>query len=603
TIKEKMLSANAHVRWLPDFAKERMRNHLAESPDWCISNQRFWGIPLPIWVCGSCERYEVVGSAKELDLRMTNKIELNDLHKNVVDGVELHCSCGSTMRRVPDLLNVWVDSGIGPWASLGYPHKNKELFERLWPVDLINESQDQVRGWFYALLFMGIATFDKKPYETACLNGWVLDAKGEKMSKSLGNVVDAQQMVDELGADVLRLYVCSGAAPWGVYRFSFDEAKKLHAHMNILLNLKNFVDMYGLMLSTGTVKGDANRWIVSRVNGLVRDVTDDLENFRFHYAGRKLTDFLLNDFSRTYMKTAKEGDAADVGRAVGTVLDTYLRLLAPICPFISEYVYQELFGGWKRSIHREGWPSTDPKSIDERLERAFSALEALTETALSLRQDAGVGLRYPIKGLVLSGPKELTDAVLSLEGIVKNLLNVKEVTVGKARVSYEVKLNYATAGPKYGKDVRKIEAELKKADPSMVMKTLDKNGSMNVGGVELTKEEIKATVTSEEGRAFVTELGAGVVVLDTKETAGVMEESLVRELSRDVQQTRKALGLKMKDSVTLALHADKNTTDVLKRWAAELRAGTGSTKLLFDTKLKSPKMTKYKGWIVEFEVM
>ena len=535
---------------------------------------------------------------------MVSKAKLADLHKNVVDHVKIKCGCKGTMSRVPDTMTVWIDSGIGPWASLGYPHKNKALFEKLWNVDLIDESQDQIRGWFYALLFMGVATFDESPYRTVCLNGWVLDARGEKMSKSLGNVVDAGSMVNELGADVLRLYLCSASAPWGVYKFSFDEAKKLHAYVNILLNLKNFVDMYGLKLQTkGAVKGDANKWIVSRTNKLVRDVTDDMENFRFHYAGRKLADFILNDFSRTYMKMAKAGDPEDVGKAVGIVLDAYLRLLAPVCPYVSEYVYQELFGGWKSSIHTGKWPRFDGKLVNEELEKAFGVLDALSESALSLRQDAGIGLRYPISALVVSGPNDLTDSVLHIEDIVKGLLNVKDVRVGKTSASYEIKLNYATAGPKFGKDVRALEAELAKANAGHIARDVSKKQAVKVGEFELAPEDLRVIVKSSAGRAFATDAGVGVVEIDTTETQEVREESFVRELARAVQQSRKEMGMKMTERVVLHVRTDAKTTDVLKRWESTLAEGTGASHVLYDKPLKKPLKCAFKGWSVEFEAV
>ncbi|MEM5812549.1 MAG: isoleucine--tRNA ligase, partial [Candidatus Aenigmatarchaeota archaeon] len=225
-IREKILRENKKVRWLPEFGRERFSDLIAEAPDWAITRQRYWGIPIPIWVCKKCGKKTVIGSKRELEKASGKKV--SDLHKDSVDKISIPCVCGGKMERVKDIMDVWFDSGISPWASIGYPFRNRELFKKLWPVDLVDESQDQIRGWFYSLMMCGFSVFDRAPYETVCLNGWTLDERGEKMSKSLGNVVDAKEARNLLGSDLLRLYYCYDTAPWDTQKFNMSNAKELH---------------------------------------------------------------------------------------------------------------------------------------------------------------------------------------------------------------------------------------------------------------------------------------------------------------------------------------------------------------------------------------
>ncbi|MCK4967868.1 MAG: class I tRNA ligase family protein, partial [Candidatus Aenigmarchaeota archaeon] len=236
-IKEKMLSENKKTNWLPPFGKERLHNWVKEEEDWCVSTQRFWGIPIPLWKCNKCDKQKMIESKSQLQKEMSNNIKLDDLHKHIVDKTIIKCDCGGDMKRISDIINIWVESGIAPWASLGYPQNDNGLFKKLYQVDMIDESQDQIRGWFHALLFMGVATFGKTSYKSVSLNGWTLDAKGEKMSKSLGNVVSADDCMETLGADVLRLYNCHNIAPWETQKFSLEKAKDLFKVMNVLSNL------------------------------------------------------------------------------------------------------------------------------------------------------------------------------------------------------------------------------------------------------------------------------------------------------------------------------------------------------------------------------
>ncbi len=422
TMREKIIKENKKVNWLPAFAMERYHNLISESPDWAVTRQRYWGIPLPVWVCMSCGSKKVFGSAEELEKESGKKVK--DLHKNHVDAITLRCSCHGEMKREPDIMDVWFDSGIAPWASLGYPMKNKALFEKMWPVDLIDESSDQIRGWFHTLMLCGMATFGKKPCQTICLNGWTLDEKGEKMSKSLGNVVSADDAYKELGADLLRLYYCYDIAPWETQKFSMKNAKELGRSMNIFWNVYNYFKTYSKLSKKPVGLQTEDRWLLSRLNSLVKSTTENLETFQLHSAGRGIVDFVINDLSRTYVKLIRERDDPAVDYTLTHSISTVCRLLAPISPFISEYIFHSIHG---KSVHLESWAKCDEKLIDRKLEEEVKTADEIVAAANAIRKENSIKLRWPLRLLT-------TDAGIgSVAAIVRRLANIEKVEVKKPK--------------------------------------------------------------------------------------------------------------------------------------------------------------------------
>jgi len=525
TLREKMVKDSKKVNWLPEFAKERFLEVLNTAPDWAVTRQRYWGIPLPVWVCEKCRSKKVIGSVKELRENSAKPLpkEVN-IHKDVVDRIFLKCHCGSSMKRVPDIMDVWFDSGISPWASLGYPFRNKKLFEKLWPVDLIDESQDQTRGWFYTLMFSGQAVWGQTPYKTVCLNGWTLDEKGEKMSKSLGNVVWAEDAWKELGSDMLRLYYCTDISPWDTQRFGLKNARELGRFFNVLWNTCVFVKAYGDRQAKGVKQLNLeDRWIVSRVNSLTKSMTKNLENFRFHLAGRELVDFLLNDFSRWYIKLIRDRvspfyTGADKKSAQWTLnhcLETVLKLLAPIAPFISEKIYLELFHG-KESIHLESWPRPEKARINKHLEKGMETAKQLIESMNAARQEKKIKLRWPVDKVFVQAVDE--KSARELQEIVKRIGNVKDVVL-----------------------VKKLTGKARDFE----------GGKLALGTV-------------------------------------LKEEAMVRELIRRVQELRKKSNLVVSEKIQLFLRTDKKTEMLLKRFEKEIRSGTGSSRV-FLGKPKSKK--------------
>ncbi|MFC2143335.1 isoleucine--tRNA ligase [Candidatus Aenigmatarchaeota archaeon] len=418
SLREKIINANKKdIKWLPEFARERYNNLVIEAPDWPVTRQRYWGIPLPIWTCKKCKTKRVFGSSEELTKESGKK--LKDLHKHTVDKIKLKCECGSEMIRERDIMDVWFDSGISPWASLGYPFKNKKLFEKLWKVDLIDESQDQVRAWFHALILCGFATFDEQSFKTVCLNGWTLDEKGEKMSKSVGNVVYASDAYDELGADLLRLYICNDTTPWDTQKFSMRNAKDLGRTLNILFNTYNYFKTYSRIDPSKYNLPIEDRWILSCLNSLVKLTTESIEQFKFHEASRGIVKFITDDFSRTYVKLIRPRDDRAVDYTLTKIFETLPKIMAPYTPFISEYIFSELF---ETSVHLEKWPSVTEGDIDVSLEEEVEKANEIISAINSMRKESQIKLRWPMKEVVIN--KKMKNKV---EEIISNLANVKKV--------------------------------------------------------------------------------------------------------------------------------------------------------------------------------
>jgi isoleucyl-tRNA synthetase len=427
-LRDKIIKANKELTWLPEFARKRYHSVISEAPDWAVTRQRYWGIPLPIWSC-ECGSKKVVGSAEELRTLSVKKLPKSfDLHKNFVDTVKIKCECGKEMSREKDIMDVWFDSGIAPWASLGYPYKNKELFEKLWKIDLVDESQDQVRAWFNTLMICSFATFGEAPYKTVCLNGWTLDEKGEKMSKSLGNVIMAGDAYEKLGCDLLRMYICHDVSPWETQKFSFRTAEDLGRHLNILWNTYNYYKTYAKHSKKRTGLKIEDKWLLSRFNSLIISVTGNLEKFNFHIASRDITNFIVNDFSRTYIKIIRDRNDPGVDYTLTEIFENLPKIMAPLTPIISDFIYNEMT---EKSVHLQKWPSPDEKEINSKLEYIMEMTLKIAEASNAIRKEKNIKLRWPLKELYLSGDARTKNIADNMTEILQKLCNVKAVIFGE----------------------------------------------------------------------------------------------------------------------------------------------------------------------------
>ncbi|HIH23086.1 TPA: isoleucine--tRNA ligase [Candidatus Micrarchaeota archaeon] len=433
-VKDRMMEEINNVEWHPAFVKERFSEFVSGAPDWCISRQRYWGIPLPIWRCESekCGKIKVIGSRNELPKK------LKDLHRPHIDEVVLKCECSSEMKRVPDVLDVWFDSGNAVWATLS--EEDVERYSER--TDIIIEGQDQIRGWFYSLLGSGIVRYNACPYKRLLMHGFFVDEKGEKMSKSLGNFVPLEEILEKYGADSFRIWGLSSTI-WEELRFNWTEMKEASADLNILFNLYVFLGRFypkkKIKDGNGKLSPD-DAWLISRTNSVLKEYHEHMQDYELNKAIKAVRAFIVEDISRWYMKVAKERIAG--GENAEGALDalynaTYaaVRMLAPFAPFVSEYFYQNFFTKYEDedSISLSGMPKESDGGINVMLEKQMETAKEICSIALTIRQTANIKVRWPVRTVYIETKShECTDAVKAMEGVIARVANVKEVKVVEA---------------------------------------------------------------------------------------------------------------------------------------------------------------------------
>ncbi len=504
-LKKEILEKNESVEWVPSWVKMRYVNGVESVGDWCISRQRYWGIPIPIWICGNCGRTIVVGSIEELKKRAASEISAEiDLHKPFVDKIELKCECGGRARRIPDVLDVWFDSGVAAWASES---------ENGWKRDFIVEGEDQVTKWFYSQQVLSVAVFDDVPYRRVLMHGFVLDEFGRKMSKSLGNVIEPEEVLEKFGADPLRLYVLSVNPPWEDLKFSWKGVEQAKRVLNILWNVHVFSTTYMSLdrFEPGKRKVEfqvEDKWLLSRLNALVRDVTSAMERCELHVATRRISDFIVEDLSRWYVRLVRERawiEGEDPGKeamyyVLYHTLQTLVRLLAPFVPHIVEVIYTDLVRSVSPSappsVHMLSWPSVDERLIDERLEKGMETVRKFVDAVAKIRQENGLKLRWPVRKVVVQTEVDIS----GLEEILKKQVNCKELEVISPEIPFPEGLvvEKIEVG-RVGVDIR-ITEELKAEGfaREIVRRFQMMRKEMNLG----MEERVDAVVGVDEEREF-----------------------------------------------------------------------------------------------------
>jgi len=567
-IRDRLLAANESVTWFPEHIKHgRFGKWLENNVDWALSRERYWGTPLPVWRCEEGHRH-CIGSFDELE--ELSGVRLEDPHRPFVDDVGFPCpQCARRMTRVPEVIDVWFDSGCMPFAQHHAPFENEERFERRFPADFICEALDQTRGWFYSLLAVSTLLFDRSSYENVVCLGLLVDAEGQKMSKSKGNVVAPWEVIDAYGADAMRWYFFTSKHPWDGYRFSSDAVgEQVRLFLKQLWNTYRYPTIYARERDTAPT--DLDRWILSRLAATVETVTERMDAFDATAAGRAIG-VLVDDLSNWYLRRSRrrfwEGESAAFD-TLETCLVTVAKLLAPFCPFVADEIYDNLDGS-EPSVHLCDWPVAGGAptaeggwSRDPELEAAMAVAREAVRLGLNARGQAKIKLRQPLREAVVVAAGAEREAIERLGDVVREELNVKAlrfVSEAGELGSYEIRPNYRALGPRFGGDMPQAAAAVSALDPAAVAAALREGRSVgvSVGGRdhELGADDLELRMQPLEGYQLERE-GGHAVALELAIDDELRQEGLAREVVRAVQLARQAAGLRVSDRIALALGGD-----------------------------------------------
>jgi isoleucyl-tRNA synthetase len=561
TLRDRLLEANAQVDWHPEHIRDgRMGDWLRGNVDWALSRERYWGTPLPVWRCTSDgDHTHVVGSFAELE--ELSGVRLEDPHRPFVDDVGFPCPrCGARMQRVPEVIDVWFDSGAMPFAQYHAPFENEQRFEGRYPANFVCEALDQTRGWFYSLLAISVLLFDRSPYEAVVCLGLILDGEGQKMSKSKGNIVGPWEVVERFGADAFRWYFFTSKQPWDGYRLNVETiGESVRLFLRQLWNTYAFLTTYQPERpGRGT---DLDSWILSRLSATVTEVTERMDVFDATAAGRAIADF-VDDLSNWYVRGSRrrfwEGDS-DAFAVLEEALITVAKLLAPFTPFVADEIYDNL-GGALQSVHLEDWPSAGERDFG--LEQDMAIAREAVRLGRSARSAATVKLRQPLREAVVVATGREREAIERLGTLVRDELNVKELRFVEAADelgTYEIKPNYRSLGPRFGRSMPQVAAAVGALDPVHVAEALREGSPVGIAvdGHDhwLESKDLVLAMAPLEGYQLERE-GSHAVAVDLALDDELRREGLAREVVHAVQSARKAAGLAVEDRIRLVLGGD-----------------------------------------------
>lgn len=482
-VRKRMVELNKKINWEPKHIGEgRFGNWLEGARDWALSRFKFWGTPLPVWRC-SCGKDKVIGSIEELKKLSSKKITGKiDLHKPWIDKVKLKCGCGKEMKRIPDVIDCWYDSGSSSFAQFHYPFENKKEFERRFPYDFISEAIDQTRGWFYTLHVLSTILFDKPAYKNVICAGLLVDEKGEKMSKSKGNVIDPREILDKVGVDAVRLQFFVTDAG-NQKRFSYELIREsVLPFLNVLYNTEKY---YNQLSNKKTKEQIEDKWILSKLNSLIKEVTEDLENYHLNPPFLKIQNFVVEDFSRGYIKMTR--DREDTKPIIGEILEKVSLLLAPFAPYLTEKIYSNFS---KNSVHLSDWPKVEKGKINKKIEENMEIVLKIVEQGLRERDRSGIGLKWPLKSVTIEHNKSLKREFYE---IIENQLNVKDIKYSSGEelvIKLDTKLTPELESEGYAREVSRLVQSFRKK------LGLEKKDKIKL--VIITDDKLKKTLESQK---------------------------------------------------------------------------------------------------------
>ena len=581
-VKDKIIKYNSEVEWAPEWTGTgRVGEWLRNIKDWAISRERYWGTPIPVWICQDCGHEHCIGSIEEMNSMKTDSSPFpKELHRPYVDDVKLHCSndgCKGEMVREPYVMDCWFDSGCASFAQWHYPFENEDKFKGSFPVDYICEAVDQTRGWFYSLLAVSTTVFDSICYKRCLSLGHILDNEGKKMSKSKGNVVNPWDHFNKEGTDAIRWYMTTQSAPWNPMNFDPKGVRETYAKMFLTLwNVHRFHADYAVLDNFNpndkstfvpiSKRNPLDRWILSRISTVAQDYHNQFVSWEFHKAGRNLENFVITDLSNWYVRRSRrrlwdEADSSDKRACQHTlheVLCTVSKLMAPVSPFMSDRIYHDLTG---ESVHMADWPlgsSLVEKNLppqDLELEQQMSIVRTLTETGRRIRVDSNRRQRLPCQSGWIVGGIDLS----VFHSIMAEELNVESLKTEKNLDRFQrivIVPNHKALGKKCRADLPKVLSELANSDSEKLLNEIEK-GNANLAGYDITMDDISLRRVEKEGYAASTftveNLGDISLVLDMTLNDALLSKGLAREITRRVQSKRKDLDLDLEDTITLTV--------------------------------------------------
>ncbi len=588
-VREDLIRNNNTVNWIPEsIGKGRFGDWLENVQDWGISRNRYWGTPLNIWEC-SCGHQHAIGSREELRQMSDNCPADVELHRPFIDEVTIRCpECGGEMKRVPEVIDCWFDSGAMPFAQHHYPFENKELFEQQFPADFISEAVDQTRGWFYSLLAISTLIFNKAPYKNVIVLGHVQDADGQKMSKSKGNAVDPMEALQTYGADAIRWYFYSNSAPWLPNRFHGKAVQECQRKfLGTLWNTYAFFVLYANIDGFNATKYHLeydklslmDKWLLSRLNSTVKAVDDHLANYRIPETARVLEEF-VDELSNWYVRRSRERfwgkdmpqDKVNAYMTLHTALVTVAQIAAPLIPFMAEDIYRNLVctndPTAPDSVHLCDFPVANEAFIDTALESAMRDVLQIVVLGRAARNGAACKNRQPLGKMYVQMEAQLDEQYAAIIADELNIKSVERITDASAFMSYSFKPQLKTVGPKYGKQLGDIRTALTELDGNAAKAQLDEKGAITLslpgGDVVLYTEDLLIETTQTEGYYTVSDKGI-TVAIDTRLTEALIEEGFVREIVSKLQTMRKEAGFEVMDTITVYVSGNDKVQEILEK--------------------------------------